>query len=52
MLVLFLFSILGHSGQPTTNIRRYSKLDSPAGIMKKCLTWHHIAPTAPDTLGG
>ena len=42
--------LLGHSGQPVNNIRSYSKLTGSVDIMKKCLTWCHMAPTAPDTL--
>ncbi|XP_076073903.1 DNA polymerase delta subunit 2-like [Mytilus galloprovincialis] len=43
--------VLGTSGQPVTNIMRYSELDDAVDILDKCITWGHIAPTAPDSLG-
>lgn len=42
--------ILGTSGQPVEDIKRYSDLDDPLEILEKMLVWGHIAPTAPDTL--
>ncbi|XP_013408410.1 DNA polymerase delta subunit 2-like [Lingula anatina] len=42
---------LGTSGQNVTDIHRYSTLDDHLQIMENCLTWGHLAPTAPDTLG-
>ncbi|VDH97835.1 DNA polymerase delta subunit 2, partial [Mytilus galloprovincialis] len=42
--------VLGTSGQPVTNIMRYSELDDAVDILDKCITWGHIAPTAPDSL--
>ncbi|XP_067928589.1 DNA polymerase delta subunit 2-like [Watersipora subatra] len=42
--------ILGHSGQPCNNIKMYSKLENSVDIMKRCLDWAHMAPTAPDTM--
>ncbi|KAL8585414.1 hypothetical protein ACOMHN_046657 [Nucella lapillus] len=42
--------ILGTSGQPVDDVRRYSELDDPLDILEKTLEWGHIAPTAPDTL--
>ena len=30
---------------------KYSDLEEPTDILDKCLTWGHIAPTAPDSLG-
>lgn len=47
----FYCRILGHSGQPVSNIKQYSKLESSVDVMQKCLNWCHMAPTAPDTLG-
>lgn len=47
----FIFRVLGTSGQPVTNIMRYSELDDAVDILDKCITWGHIAPTAPDSLG-
>ncbi|PVD38170.1 hypothetical protein C0Q70_00781 [Pomacea canaliculata] len=43
--------ILGTSGQPVDDVRRYSDIDDPLEILEKTLEWGHIAPTAPDTLG-
>lgn len=45
------FRILGTSGQPVDDVRRYSDIDDPLEILEKTLEWGHIAPTAPDTLG-
>ncbi|XP_076458438.1 DNA polymerase delta subunit 2-like [Babylonia areolata] len=42
--------ILGTSGQPVDDVRRYSDLDDPLEILERTLEWGHIAPTAPDTL--
>lgn len=42
--------ILGTSGQPVEDIKRYSDIDDPLEILEKSLLWGHIAPTAPDTL--
>ncbi|XP_033738216.1 DNA polymerase delta subunit 2-like [Pecten maximus] len=44
-------SIIGTSGQPTHDIIKYSTNDDPVDILEKCLSWGHLAPTAPDTLG-
>lgn len=43
--------VLGTSGQPIEDIKRYSKLEDPMDILEKTVEWAHIAPTAPDTLG-
>ena len=51
MLILVFFRVLGTSGQPVEDIYRYSSLDDSLDILDKTLTWGHIAPTAPDTLG-
>lgn len=42
--------ILGTSGQPVDDIRRYSNLEDTLEILQRNLEWGHIAPTAPDTL--
>ena len=42
---------LGSSGQPANDIYKFSKLDDRLHILEKTLTWCHLAPTAPDTLG-
>ncbi|XP_064637842.1 DNA polymerase delta subunit 2-like isoform X2 [Lineus longissimus] len=42
---------LGTSGQNVTDIHRYSRLDDRLEILENLLTWGHLAPTAPDTLG-
>lgn len=42
--------ILGTSGQPVDDIKRYSNLDDSLEILERTLEWGHIAPTAPDTL--
>ncbi|XP_015785787.1 DNA polymerase delta subunit 2 [Tetranychus urticae] len=41
---------IGNSGQTIDNIRRFSNLKDPIEIMKKTISWCHLAPTAPDTL--
>lgn len=43
--------IAGTSGQPITDIMRFSDIDSPVKALEACLKWNHMAPTAPDTLG-
>lgn len=43
--------IIGTSGQPVTDVARYSDITDPLEILENCLVWNHIAPTAPDTLG-
>lgn len=42
--------IIGSSGQPIEDIKRYSNLTDSLEILEKTLDWAHIAPTAPDTL--
>ncbi|XP_064614704.1 DNA polymerase delta subunit 2-like [Liolophura sinensis] len=42
---------LGSSGQPVHDIYKYSSMEDGMDILEKTLTWGHIAPTAPDTLG-
>lgn len=44
-------NFLGTSGQPVTDILRYSETEDPLKAMQNCLKWNHMAPTAPDTLG-
>jgi len=43
--------ILGTSGQNVDNIIKCSTLDNPLSVLRKTLSWRHLAPTAPDTLG-
>eukprot|EP00095_Tigriopus_kingsejongensis_P001851 snap_masked-scaffold2012_size22666-processed-gene-0.7 protein:Tk01851 transcript:snap_masked-scaffold2012_size22666-processed-gene-0.7-mRNA-1 annotation:"hypothetical protein LOTGIDRAFT_106607" len=42
---------LGTSGQITDDIIRNTSLDTATQAMESLLTWSHLAPTAPDTLG-
>lgn len=44
-------NIMGSSGQPITDILRYSEMEDPIEALENCLLWGHLAPTAPDTLG-
>lgn len=44
-------TIMGTSGQPITDIMRYSEIGDSLEAMEECLKWGHLAPTAPDTLG-
>ena len=37
--------VLGHSGQPLHDMHRFS-----TASLEDCLTWRHIAPTAPNSL--
>ena len=39
------------SGQTVSDILRNSELTGPLEAMERCLTWGHLAPTAPDTIG-
>lgn len=43
---------LGTSGQNVCDIQRYSSMDSHLEILEETLQLRHLAPTAPDTLGG
>lgn len=45
------FKLIGTSGQPIQDILRFSDITDPLEAMENCLTWNHLAPTAPDTLG-
>ena len=51
MKIILFARFLGSSGQPVNDIYKFSKLDNPLDILEKTLTWCHMAPTAPDTLG-
>jgi DNA polymerase delta subunit 2 len=42
--------ILGTSGQPVNDIKRFTSMDDAIEIMKLTLNGAHIAPTCPDTL--
>jgi len=47
-------SVIGHSGQPVDDIKKYidpSMTNETLKIMEHTLTWSHMAPTTPDTLG-
>jgi DNA polymerase delta subunit 2 len=43
-------NFIGHSGQPVSNIKKFSKYTSDLDILQRTLEWQHLAPTAPDTL--
>lgn len=43
--------VFGSSGQPVTDIMRYSEVETALDALESCLKWNHWAPTAPDTLG-
>lgn len=43
-------NFLGHSGQPISNIKKFSKYTNELDILQRTLEWQHLAPTAPDTL--
>ena len=42
--------ILGTSGQPVDDVKRYTDIEDSLDILERMLEWGHIAPTAPDTL--
>jgi DNA polymerase delta subunit 2 len=42
--------ILGHSGQPVKDIKKFTSLESEIEVLERTLKWQHLAPTAPDTL--
>lgn len=44
-------TFLGCSGQNVDDVYRYSTFDSRLDILRRLLSWRHVAPTAPDTLG-
>lgn len=44
-------SILGTSGQNVDDVYKYSKQEDRLDILQSLLSWGHLAPTAPDTLG-
>lgn len=43
--------ILGTSGQPVNDIKSLTDFSDSLDILENTLTWAHIAPSAPDTLG-
>ena len=43
--------IIVTSGQAVADILRNSELAGPLEALERCLTWGHLAPTTPDTLG-
>jgi DNA polymerase delta subunit 2 len=43
--------VLGTSGQPVSDVLKYSEIQGPLEVLECCLKWGHLAPTAPDTLG-
>lgn len=43
--------VLGSSGQPVTDVLRFSEIEEGIEVLENCLKWSHLAPTAPDTLG-
>ncbi|KRT79205.1 hypothetical protein AMK59_8053, partial [Oryctes borbonicus] len=42
--------LLGSSGEPISDILKFSEYAEPIDVLENCLKWNHIAPTAPDTL--
>lgn len=42
--------MLGTSGEPISDILKYSDITEPIEVLENCLKWNHLAPTAPDTL--
>ena len=43
-------NFLGHSGQPVSNIKKFSNFSNDLDVLQRTLEWQHLAPTAPDTL--
>jgi len=43
--------IIVTAGQTVADILRNSELPGPLEALERCLTWGHLAPTTPDTLG-
>ncbi|GAX80094.1 hypothetical protein CEUSTIGMA_g7532.t1 [Chlamydomonas eustigma] len=43
-------SFLGTSGQNIDDLSKYSRHSDRMSMMEACLTWRHLAPTAPDSL--
>ena len=44
-------SVLGTSGQPVSDIYKFSSLEDHLEMLQMTLECGHLAPTAPDTLG-
>lgn len=42
--------IVGTAGRVVRSIQELSSLNDATGILEKCLTWRHLAPTAPDSV--
>ena len=42
---------LGSSGQPVSDMYRFSSAEDHLKLLENTLVWGHLAPTAPDTLG-
>ena len=42
---------LGSSGQPLCDMSKYVGVEDRMQLLEKTLSWRHMAPTAPDTLG-
>lgn len=42
---------LGTSGQNVDDLEKYSEAKSKLDFMERTLSWRHLAPTAPNTLG-
>ena len=43
--------ILGTSGQPIDDLVKTCSVGEPLDILEHTLSWRHLAPTCPDTLG-
>lgn len=46
-----LFRFLGTSGQNVDDLKKYSDAKDKLEFLERTLTWRHLAPTAPNTLG-
>ncbi len=44
-------TLLGTSGQPIADLEKYVTSKEPIELLEDTLSWAHMAPTAPDTLG-
>lgn len=47
----FGFRFLGTSGQNIDDLEKYSEAKDKLEFLERTLSWRHLAPTAPNTLG-